>query len=191
MGMGWNVGGRFELEDVCYWGSALESCILSWLLLGSCLLLVRGDLSCPTMPSPPWRIGALGTVIQISSSSLTWFTSGVWITVTQCVIPTESLLESLIFLSCACASCHLYVERHCRRDRKGLEDYIPKPCSLSDRASSRPTLQLEIAKQSLSVAKLILLFFWFTTSMVFCIFQNTSEASNCSVPPVLKPLMVS
>lgn len=191
MGMGWNVDGGSELQDVSYWGSALESCILSWLLLGSCLLLVGVDVSCSTMLSPPWRIEALGTVIQISPSSLTWFTWGVWIIVTQCGTPTESLLESWIFLSCTCASCHLHVERHCRRDRKGLEDSILKPCSLSDRASSRLTPQSEIAKQSLSVAKLILLFLWFTTSMVFCIFQNTSEASKCSVPQVLEPLMVS
>lgn len=182
MGMGWNVGVGSEFEDMSYWGSALEGCILS------CCLLV---LTHAVMPSSPLRIEALGTVIQISPSSLTWFTSGVWITVTQRATPTESLLESSIFLICACVSCHLHVEKHCRGDRKGLEDSIPKPCSLSDRASSRLTLQSEIAKQSLSVAKLILPFLWSTTSMVFCIFQNTSEASNCSVLQVLEPLMVS
>lgn len=68
-------------------------------------------------------------------------------------------------------------------DRKGLEDSIPKLCSLSDMASSRPTLQWVIFKWSFSIANLVLLFLWFTTSMVLCIIQNTSEASDCSVPP--------
>lgn len=114
------------MEEVGYRGRILEGCILSLLFPVYFQLLVCCDMSCSTMPSLLWWREVLETVNQIRLSSLKWFPLGVLITETQLVTTIESLLE----LSCMCVSCHIHIERHCRMDRRGLEDSIPKPLTL-------------------------------------------------------------